>query len=131
MSASEAASYQMFEDVCRLLQAGHRQGNDTPEQTLNRLFRKHLHGHKKDIAADPPWLSDGNTIVTTESWAKLDLRELAPRNESRPPWCEDFPVVIIRYRGRDCLIDGGSRIHAWFEAGDTGSHPACILAVAV
>ena len=129
MSAKGDAGYETFEAVCSLVQPGHQKGNDTPEQTLNRLFCKHLKAHKKDLAADPPWLFSGNTIVTMESRAKPALRELAPRNESRLPQREDLPVVIVRYRGQDCLIDGGSRIHAWHEAGDTSSHPACVVTV--
>lgn len=131
MSEPENASQEMFESVCHLVQLGHKQGNNTPEQTLNRLFRKHLTGHKKDIAADPPWLSSSNTVVAMESRPKPALRELAPRSESRIPRHEDFPVVIVRYRDRECLIDGGSRIYAWHKAGDTGNHPAYILTVAV
>ena len=130
MSETDTAGYETFENVCCLVQPGHQWGNDTPEETFNRLFRKHLNGHKKDLATDPPWLSSDNTIVTMESWAKPALRELAPRNESRRPQREDLPVVIVRYRGHDCLIDGGSRIHSWFEAGDTSSHLACIVTVA-
>jgi hypothetical protein len=129
MSRLEDASYETFENVCLLLQAGHKKRNDTPEQTLNRLFRKHLHAHKQQIATDPPYLSSGNTIVTMESWATPALRKLAPRSNSRPPQYENFPVVIVRYRDHDCLIDGGSRIHAWHEAGDSGCHLACVLTV--
>lgn len=131
MSEPELTSQEMFERVCLLLQAGHRQRNDTPEQTLNRLFRKHLAGHKKDIADDPPWLSYGNTIVTMENRSKPGLRQLAPRSESGTPRYTDFPVVIVLYRGHECLIDGGSRIYAWHKAGDTGNHPAYILTVGV
>ena len=131
LSEPENASQGTFESVCLLLQAGHRQGSDTPEQTLKRLFRKHLTGHKKDIAADPPWLSCGNTVVTMESRSKPALRKLAPRSKSRTPRHENFPVVIIRYCGQECLIDGGSRIYAWHRAGDTGNHPAYILTVGV
>jgi len=129
MSAQEEASYETFEAVCLLVQAGHQVGNRTPEHTFNRLFRKHLDRLKKHLAADPPWLSSENTIVTMERWEKPALRELAPRDESRIPRREDLPVVIIRYRGEDCLIDGGSRIHAWHKAGDTGNHPACVVTV--
>ncbi len=131
MSEPELTSQEMFERVCLLVQAGHKQGNDTPEQTLNRLFRKHLAGHKKDIAADPPWLSCGNTNVAMESRSKPGLRKLAPRSESRIPRHVDFPVVIVRYRGHECLIDGGSRIYAWHKVDDTGNHRAYILSVAV
>ena len=131
MSEPGIANREMFERVCLLVQLGHRQGNDTPEQTLNRLFRKHLTGHKKDIADDPPWLSCGNATVTMESRSKPALRELAPRSESRTPRHVDFPVVIVLYRGCECLIDGGSRIYAWSEAGEMGNHPAYILTVGV
>jgi hypothetical protein len=93
------------------------------------LFRKHLDGLKKHLAADPPWLSPENTAVTMECFDKPALRELAPRAESRPPLRMDLPVMTIRYRGEDCPIDGGSRIHAWYKTGDTGTHPACVVNV--
>jgi len=124
-----ADNAQMFDHVCQLLQAGHQQGDHTPAQTLNRLFCKHLDVHQKDIAPNAPWLSSANVVVTTESWSKPDLRKLAPRSESRAPRREDLPVIIVRYRGRNCLIDGGSRIHAWFQRGDRGNHPAFVLTV--
>ena len=125
----EGANHYTFEKVCLLLQAGHKMHNHTPEQTLNRLFRKHLQAHKQELAGDPPYLSSDNTVVTMESWAKPALRKLAPRTKSRPPQRVNLPVVIVRYRGQDCLIDGGSRIHAWHEAGDTGCHSACVVTV--
>ena len=131
MSMAKAQNEASFEEVCDLLQLGHRQSGHTPEQTLNRLFRKHLAGHKPDIASNPPWLSSANTLVTTEIWSKSSLRQLAPRAESREPRHQEFPVVIVRYQGRDCLIDGGSRIHAWFQAGDIGRHSAYIISVSV
>jgi hypothetical protein len=37
--------------------------------------------------------------------------------------------VIVRYCGRDCLIDGGKRTYAWRKAGDTGDHPVYIMTV--
>ena len=119
----------LFEAACLLVQEGHRWNNHTPEQTLNRLFTKHLDKHKKDIAADPPQLTSDSVIVTIETWSKPRLRELAPRETSRPPFSEDLPVVIIRYRDSICLIDGGSRIHKWHTAGDKGSHSANVLDV--
>ena len=130
MSVKEMSNYKTFEAVCLLVQVGHqKKAEHTPEQTLNRLFRKHLDNLKKHLAADPPWLTAENTVMTVECWDKPALRELAPREDSRAPWREDLPVVIIRYRSEDCLIDGGSRIHAWYKVGDTGSHPACVVTV--
>jgi hypothetical protein len=119
-----------FDEVCHLLQVGHRKHSHTPEETLNRLFREHLMAHQRDIADSPTWLSSTNVVVTIERWATSALSEIAPkRDQSRRPRCQDVPVVIVRYRGRACLIDGGSRIHAWSEAGDTGERPAYVVAV--
>ena len=119
----------LFEAACLLVQEGHRWNNHTPEQTLNRLFTKHLDKHQKEIAGDPPQLTSDSVTVTIEYWLKPELRQLAPEDRTHPPRREDLPVVIVRYHDRNCLIDGGKRIHKWHTAGDKGSHPAYILEV--
>ncbi len=40
-----------IDDVRDLAQAGHREGNDTPEETLNRLWRKHFKAPEKPYDA--------------------------------------------------------------------------------
>lgn len=119
----------LFQSVCELLHKGHGNGSKVSEGTLNRLFIKHLSGGNSYNAVNPPWLSHENVTVTIESWNKKDLWKLAPRTESREPRFTHFPVVIVRYKGRNCLIDGGSRIYAWHTAGDTGEHNAYVLTV--
>jgi hypothetical protein len=123
------STLELFDRVCQVLQAGHRQGNDTPEQTLNRLFRKHLNAHQEAIADDPPWLSSRNVAVLIEDRSTADLKALAPQPRNRPPRHTAYPVVIVRYRGRECLIDGGKRIHSWDASGNSEDHPAYVLAV--
>lgn len=123
-----------FDRVCKMLDDGHgrrRPDRLTPIDTLNSLFRKHLGEHQPDLATHPPRLTADNVVVSIEIWPKPNLRELASRDESRLPHPAfmHLPVVLVRYQGRDCLIDGGSRIHVWHESGDTSGHQVCILMV--
>ncbi len=120
---------QLFECVCLLLQAGHKWPGYTPERTLNRLFQKLLCGHQKKIADNSPWLSSDNVVVTVEQRSTVALKALAPGKRASSPRHTDFPVVIVRYRNRDCLIDGGKRIHFWHVSGNTEDHPAYVLTV--
>jgi hypothetical protein len=101
----------------------------TPERTLNRLFQKHLGGHQKKIADNSPWLSSDNVVVTEEQWPTAALKALAPGTRASLPRHTDFPVVIVRYRNRNCLIDGGKRIHYWHASGSIEDHPAYVLTV--
>jgi hypothetical protein len=84
MKQKDPANAAKFEEACLLLQDGHRKGSDTPEQTLNRLFQKHLNEHQKDIADNRPWLSSANVVVTEQLWPKRALIELAPPGPNRP-----------------------------------------------
>ncbi len=120
---------QLFEWVCLLLQAGHKWPGYTPERTLNRLFQKHLGGHQEDIAGNSPWLSSDNVVVTVVQRSTAELKALAPGTRASRPRHTDFPVVIARYRNRDCLIDGGKRIHFWHVSENTEDHPAYVLTV--
>ena len=120
---------QLFEWVCLLLQAGHKWQGYTPERTLNRLFQKHLGGHQERIAVDSPWLSSDNVVVTLEQRSTAELKALAPGTRASLPRHTDFPVVIVRYCNRDCLIDGGKRIDSWYVSENIEDHPAYVLTV--
>ncbi len=126
---SDAKQIVLFHNVCDLLHAGHNMGSGTSVGTLNRLFIKNLDGGNSYNVVNPPWLSEENVTVTIESWKKEDLWKLAPRKESREPRYPHFPVVIVRYKGENRLIDGGSRANAWRAARDTGEHSAYVLTV--
>jgi hypothetical protein len=116
-----------FKTVCGLL-ANHAKGNDTLEQTLNRLFNKHL-TRKPSIAKNAPILSSHNVTVTQEKQKKLSFAGLALKLETGPVYDSLNAIVIVRYRGVDCLIDGSHRCRHWYKIEDTGDHTAYVLIV--
>lgn len=122
-------SAQMFEAVCKMLQAGHRKSEShSAVDTLNRLFRKNM-GDENNSTTNLPTLGPDNVSVRLERWSKPKLRELAPRAESRSPARLDLPVVVIKYQGKYRLIDGGSRCHHWHIEGEIDDHEAFILTI--
>ena len=111
-----------------------------PYCTLNRLWLKHHKGkhRRKDdpgrysekMVLEAPELNEENTTITTEPWTTADLYELAgstPRH--LPPVKTDTPVVIVRFRGNDYLIDGGRRSYKWYKENSQDEHEAYIVTV--
>jgi len=84
-----------------------------PDETLNRLFRKHLDGRKPKIACFPPYLKKSNTIVTKVSRPKQEILKLASNLTDLRESDSKKPVTIVRYRGEECLLDGNSRCRYW------------------
>jgi hypothetical protein len=127
MDQPAATNDMLFDAVCDLLQKGHRKKpHHTPLDTINRLFQKHLKG-RPAIADNPPRLTSHNTFVTQETRSKQELAKLAnPLGGDRD--CE-HPIVIIRYRGVDCLLDGNHRGRAWLASTDMSEHTAYVLIV--
>ena len=111
-----------------------------PYCTLNRLWLKH---HKSagwrekwpdrytdKMVLDAPELNQGNTTITTERRTTSDLYDLAgssPRD--LPPGKDDTPVVIVRFRNNDYLIDGGKRCTKWHQENNQDMHDAFIVNV--
>jgi hypothetical protein len=124
-----------IDDVRDLAQAGHREGNDTPEETLNRLWRKHIDGRVKKyggefVTAAPRCLTAENTSITSEKWPTDALSKLFPEDSERPlQGPETAPVIIVRFRKQDCLIDGGRRITKWRRENDTNLHDAFVVSL--
>ena len=127
MDQPAATNDMLFDAVCDLLQKEHRKKpHHTPLDTINRLFQKHLKGEPK-IADNPPWLTSQNTLVTQETRSKEELAKLANPVEGARD-CER-PIVIVRYRGVDCLLDGYHRSRAGLASTDMSEHTAYILIV--
>lgn len=113
----------LFDHVCGLLHAGHRKKpHHTPLDTLNRLFVKHVVGQSR-FDVHRPWLTSSNTVVTqeTRSVGEFAGQTVVDAHD------DTRPIVIIRHRGVERLVDGGDR------ARDTDSGPshytAFVLAV--
>lgn len=118
----------LFQTVCDLLYAGHGKSSEIPEGTLNGLFLQCLGGNEYNVV-NPPWLSEKNTTVTTEPWKTEELWKLVAKKEDQKPRYDHFPVVILRYKDKNYLIDGVKRISMWHATGDTGIHSAYVLTV--
>jgi len=111
----------------------HSKSKDTSEQTVNRLFRKHLDGRRKlgrapDISNNPPVLSAKNTIVLAEKRSKQEFVDLT-LSPVGPHWDCGAPILIVRYLGVDCLLDGSHRCREWKATNDQSVHTACVLVV--
>jgi hypothetical protein len=121
-----------FQAVCRMLDDRHgRKIPNTPQGTLNRLFRKHLATHQPALADAAPDLTDENVWVTRETRPKLSFVGLSRRLETGPKISVDggHPIVIARYRGLDLLLDGNKRCRYWYKHADSGLHDAYVLVV--
>src|SRR5262249_42959135 len=123
-----------FAEAAELVR-NHCHAGHTPEQTVNRLFRKHLHGRRKagrtpDISDNPPELSTKNTKVIAETKSKQDFVDLTLSPHSEEHWDCGAPLLIARYRGVDCILDGSHRCREWKLTNDRSDHTACVLLVA-
>jgi len=121
-----------FAEAAQLVRE-HCKGADTPEQTVNRLFRKHLAGRRKlgrtpDISDDPPELSAENITVLAETKSKQEFANLT-LSPIGPHWDCGAPILVVRYREVDCILDGSHRCRHWKATGDITEHAACILTV--
>ncbi len=115
-----------FDDACKLL-IQHCKPGHTLEQTVNRLFLKHLRA-RPELAKNPPTLSHSNTLIVVETKTKQEFADLPLTSEGKA-WESDALLVIVRYRGIDCLIDGSHRCRAWKTSGDVSAHTACVIVV--
>jgi hypothetical protein len=108
--------------------SNHCKNNDTPEQTLDRLFHKHLTGKglwKKEV----PHLNSPNTTTTVEHRPKQALAALAnPNGDCRD---SDGPMIIASYLGNDYLLDGNHRGRAWKQSKVEGEHLTYVITVSL
>lgn len=100
----------LYAEVCRLLGHGHTKAGETPQETLNRLFRK-------TCGDGVPTLSESNVAVALERRQIAELLPLARQVSGELPATTKRPVTIVRYLGREYLLDGSKRIAAWAERG--------------
>ena len=85
---------------------------------------------KAFIEAAPRCLTDENASVTLEEWSTEDLGKLIRQDRThllQGP--ETVPVIIVKFRKIDCLIDGGRRITKWRREKDPTPHAAYVLSL--
>lgn len=120
-----------FDQIQVMLRKGHAGSAGASNDAANRLYEKHLRAHKPQRFTDRPHLSAENVEVTLRCWSTETLVALLPGGASGkvPRHHTSDPVVIVRDRGVDSIIDGGRRISIWHREGNQGPHPVAILKV--
>ena len=124
-----------IDEVRDLVWLGHKKGAKTPEEALNRLWKIHLCARKDKygtefVSSAPKALTAENTSIVSEQWPLDRLSKLIGKDRTRElEGCENAPVVMVRYQGRDCLIDGGRRITLWRHAKPPTGHEIWIVEV--
>lgn len=115
----------LFARACRLID--NMKPDHTPEENLNRLFRKNIRGDAQ-LERDRPTLTPENTVVTFESRPKSYWAGLAPDGAAR---ASEGAITVVRYRGQDRLIDGNHRCRYWRDNPDKAKdeHIAYVLEV--
>ena len=114
--------------------AGHDDNGYSPVDTLNRLLRKHLCSRGEKRAA--PTLSEDDVKASLVWWTTQKLDSLWRghecvewRNPQMNPRFIDLPVLVLRLKTIDCVIDGTTRINRRISDGGAGPHPVYLLAV--
>ncbi len=101
--------------------------------TLNRLWWKHPavtnEKGEKIIAHDIPKLSESMIQVTSEQWSLAQLMSLKlDRHHARDePIATTPPIIVLRWFGKDFLIDGCTRINYWHKNGNVGPHAVLVI----
>ncbi len=108
----------------------HGEGNDTPEQTLNRLFQRNWRRCHPNLCDDLPSLRAEMLIAREELWTTDDLGRLDRLHfRSNPRGPDDLPIIVVLYKGVYCLIDGHTRINKWVAERNDEKHPVYVLKV--
>ena len=111
----------------------HNQDSDSCIDTLNRLWRKHPavtnNKGEKIIAHDLPKLSETMIQVTAEDWSLAQLMSLKhERHHERDNPITTIPqIIVLKWFGKDFLIDGCTRINYWHKNGNTGPHAVLVI----
>src|SRR5437762_13334362 len=82
-------------------------GDHTPIDALNRLF------HEAAPKAKSIRLNEVNCSIVSESWSTEMLAGLHRKHDRATPKDEDCPILVVRWRCKQYLIDGGNRINKW------------------
>ncbi|HEY2786344.1 MAG TPA: hypothetical protein VGJ05_15360 [Fimbriiglobus sp.] len=103
----------------------HQKSDDpTPVDALNRLL------HEAAPEASSIRLSEANCRIVLESWLMKKLAGLRRRHDRATPKDEGCPILVVCWRGKQYLIDGGNRINKWVKEKNEGSHAVLVMMLA-
>jgi hypothetical protein len=94
--------------------------------TLNRIWRKHP---GIDDPAQLPVITLDNVRCVYEKWSLSEMAALlhARHVTDKNPRVLGFPIVVIRWRGTNYLVDGRRRINHFIRTNDASSHDILLL----
>jgi len=118
-------SAKLFEAVDRTMNCHDKQKVGTIA-TLNRIWRTHP---GIDDSMQLPDITLDNVRCSYEKWNLSQMAALlhAGHVTDKNPRMLGFPIVVIRWRGTDYLLDGRRRINHFIRTSDTSVHDILLL----
>lgn len=118
----------LFEVACNQVAQNHTKNNDSPEQTLNRLFEKNLGGRS---ASPLPRITRSTAKCELQDWMNGEVyRHVNPAGLEHGGGAAQ-PVVVVRFGELLGVLDGNSRTRWRERAGDSGPHAVIVIDVPV
>lgn len=115
LTAEEAAQW---EPVWKVLD--HHKKKFTPQHALNRLFHEQR--------SDGPHLTPSTATVQKQFWSIHQLdRTIRKDSVTTGPAMLDVPIVVVRWDGKDYLIDGRRRVNTWVKKGSQKLHDVLLI----
>lgn len=106
----------------------HCRGNDKSIDTLNRLFQKNVARLYPELEYIPHRFSTSNIKIKQESWTTKKLDKLRRVHRRTKVFGDDkLPIVIIKYKDRNHIIDGTTRVNKWNKELNRKSHAVYIV----
>ncbi len=123
------ASEQALLDKTWAMLAHHAKGTDTPQDTLLRLFAKHLNNRFGWVLSKA--LADGTLETRLEDWTTPQLAVLwRAHGRTAVAGPSDAPIIVLRIDDLDFLIDGNTRVNKRAADGAAGTYPVIVLEAA-
>lgn len=107
----------------------------TPSQEVEHVLKNHPNGYCAAKVArlfgKSPWLVDevAKAAVVEESWDLPKLQGLlhVEQETPTPPNSRDGAIIVLRWNGRDYLIDGRRRINQWVREKTSGPFRVLVI----
>ena len=109
-------------EVVNILFLSHRKRSSSPEETLDRVFRKGLMMSGVPTAELPPAIVRSHLKVSLETRPAVELVPMTTRGPKsrvgkKVRLYSDVPVIVCVWRGNEYLIDGNRRVHYLADLG--------------
>ena len=106
----------------------HRNRDHSPEDTFNRLVRKHFEARDPDQVADLPRFRAEDLAARYKRWTTKALAGLwraHQRNEPAGPL--EMPVIVFVFRHEHRLVDGTTRVNRRARGDISDTHPVIVV----